>query len=99
MHVIVSDIACSRDFGGSPGRSTEHATLLTHKGALEAAPEESQRVLKEMFAFWDNVNSEDIDICEKVQVGTGAEPHAGWFQSGRPPPRVRTPPHRPPWTI
>ena len=56
---------------GRCGRSTEHATLLTHKGALEAAPEESQRVLKEMFAFWDNVNSEDIDICEKVQVGTG----------------------------
>ena len=39
-------------------------------------------MLKEMFAFWDNVNSEDIDICEKVQVGTGAEPHVGWFQAG-----------------
>jgi choline monooxygenase len=33
--------------------------------------------MKEMFDFWDNVNQEDIDVCEKVHVGTSAEAYQG----------------------
>ena len=29
------------------------------------------------FRFWDNVNTEDISICEKAQLGTGSLPYTG----------------------
>jgi len=52
----------------SPGRTLEHATLQTHAAALEAP--NASAILQEIFAFWDNVNTEDILICENVQEGT-----------------------------
>ena len=51
-----------------PGRTIEHATLLTHKDAKEAP--NADEILQEIFEFWDNVNTEDIEICETVQQGT-----------------------------
>jgi hypothetical protein len=33
--------------------------------------------LKEIFDFWHNVNMEDIEICEKVQVGTASQDYQG----------------------
>jgi len=33
--------------------------------------------MDEIFAFWDNVNSEDIGICEAVQKGTAAPVYDG----------------------
>ena len=58
-----------------PGRAVENATLLTHRDS--PAMPGADKTLEEIFDFWDNVNTEDIDICEKVQIGTGAEPYAG----------------------
>jgi len=59
-----------------PQRTVESSTLFTHDGAppaSAAAPE----VLEGMFKFWDNVNTEDIMICEKTQIGTGSAPYTG----------------------
>ena len=53
-----------------PNRTIEHATLQTHKGALEAP--DSEKILQEIFEFWDNVNAEDIAICENVQQGVSS---------------------------
>jgi len=52
----------------SPTRTIEHATLLTHKDATTAP--NADTILQEIFEFWDNVNTEDITICENVQQGT-----------------------------
>lgn len=54
----------------SPTRTTEHATLLTHCGAIDT--DDSARILQEIFDFWDTVNTEDINICENVQQGTAS---------------------------
>jgi len=54
----------------SSSRTVEHATLLTHKDALDAP--NSETIMQEIFDFWDNVNSEDIAICENVQRGTSS---------------------------
>ena len=53
----------------------EQATLITHAGAMEAP--DSQRIMDDMFAFWDNVNTEDISICEEAQLGTAAPVYGG----------------------
>jgi len=58
-----------------PENTIESAMLLSHKPAQEA--EGSKKVLEGMFRFWDNVNTEDIEICEKVQIGTNAAPYSG----------------------
>jgi len=59
----------------SVGKTVEHATLLTHKAALDAP--NSKFIMDEVFAFWDNVNTEDIGICEAVQKGTAAPVYEG----------------------
>ena len=50
----------------SPERSIERATLFTSQPALNQPG--SDDVIADMFKFWDNVNTEDITICEAVQV-------------------------------
>lgn len=52
----------------TPDRSIERATLFTSQAAL--AQPASEDVITDMFKFWDNVNTEDITICEAVQVWT-----------------------------
>jgi len=52
----------------------EHAELLVHKNA--AAPEHAETV-KEAFAFYDETNLEDIEICEAVQRGVSASDYTG----------------------
>jgi len=59
----------------SAGRTVEHATLMTHKGALSAPDAEEK--MQELFEYWDNINTEDIDICENVQKGTAAPAYEG----------------------
>jgi len=72
----------------SAERTIEHATLLTHKGALEA--EDAEAKLKETFEFWDLINSQDIEICENVQQGTSVDA----YQGGRFSFRFEEPVHR-----
>jgi len=55
--------------------STETATLMTHRAALEQPGAEA--VVAEMFDFWDGVNREDIAICEAVQAGTANTAYDG----------------------
>ena len=45
--------------------------MMSHKGALEHPDRE--KFMAEIYAFWDNVNNEDINIVEKVQIGTASE--------------------------
>jgi len=54
----------------SPTRTVEYATLQTHAAAMEAP--DASAILQEVFEFWDNVNTEDILICENVQLGTSS---------------------------
>ncbi len=58
-----------------PQRTIESSTLFTHKNA-PASSAEAPAVLEGMFQFWDNVNTEDIQICEKTQLGTASAPYA-----------------------
>jgi len=55
-----------------PTKAIESACLQTHEEAMECTT-----TLEENFAFWNNVNTEDIQICEKVQIGTKAAPYRG----------------------
>ena len=59
----------------SAGRTLEHATLMTHDGARETPNAEA--LLQETFEFWDLINTQDIEICENVQLGTSAKPYEG----------------------
>eukprot|EP00040_Diaphanoeca_grandis_P004214 m.27601 g.27601 ORF g.27601 m.27601 type:complete len:470 (-) comp15773_c0_seq1:470-1879(-) len=61
--------------GATPGETIEHATLLSNVDAL--AMENSEELLKETWLFHDNVNMEDIQICEKVHIGTSAASYQG----------------------
>jgi phenylpropionate dioxygenase-like ring-hydroxylating dioxygenase large terminal subunit len=55
-----------------PTRSFESATLFTSPEALD-----NTAMLEEIHAFWDNVNTEDISICNAVQLGTAANVYDG----------------------
>ncbi|KAL1499090.1 hypothetical protein AB1Y20_013604 [Prymnesium parvum] len=59
----------------SAGRTLEHATLMTHDGALSVPDAEAK--IEELFAFWDQINTEDIVICETVQRGIIAPAYEG----------------------
>jgi len=48
----------------SETKTIEHATLLIHKDQDENDP-----VIEKIWKYWDNVNREDIGICEEVQKG------------------------------
>lgn len=58
-----------------PERTVETATLISHQGAIDAP--NSEKLIKETYEFWDQINSEDIWICEKVQTGTSAPTYQG----------------------
>jgi len=59
----------------SAGRTLEHATLLTHDGARSAP--DADKLLQETFEFWNLINTQDIEICKNVQLGTSATPYEG----------------------
>lgn len=61
--------------GATPGQTIEKATLLTNVDAI-AAPD-AEALLHKTWLFHDNVNTEDINICEKVQTGTSASSYQG----------------------
>lgn len=56
-------------------KTVEQATLLTHKGAVDAP--DSKAILQDIYEFWNNVNTEDIGICETVQLGTENSMYTG----------------------
>lgn len=58
-----------------PNRTVENASMMSHKGALEHP--DRDKFMAEIYAFWDNVNNEDINIVEKVQIGTASEEYKG----------------------
>ena len=57
------------------GRTIETATFLSHDGAFAA--DGGEKVLQEMFEFWDLINTQDIEIVENVQQGTAAPAYRG----------------------
>ena len=48
----------------TPEKTIENALLLTHPNSKWTSDE-----LKELWSFYENVNQEDIDICERMQRG------------------------------
>ena len=73
----------------SAGKTTEQTSYLTHKGARDDF-KGGKAILDEMFAFWDQINTEDIQVVEKVHVGTSAPT----YQGGRFSFRFEEPVHR-----
>ena len=60
----------------SAGRTVEYATYMTSSEAIERTPD-SKAILDDMYAFWDQINTEDIGIVERVQEGTAAQVYTG----------------------
>ena len=60
----------------SATRTVEKVTYLTHRGAREEF-DGGKEILDEMFQFWDQINTEDIEVVEKVQCGTAAPAYNG----------------------
>ena len=58
----------------SPERTVEKAWLLAHPECTDGM---SQAAIGEVMEFWNEVNLEDVDICQKVQSGLVAEPYSG----------------------
>jgi phenylpropionate dioxygenase-like ring-hydroxylating dioxygenase large terminal subunit len=58
----------------SASRTTETAWLVSHP---ECAKDASNKEINEVLSFWDEVNLEDVSICEKVQRGLAQNPYAG----------------------
>jgi len=48
---------------------------MTHKEALSVPDVDNK--LDELFGFWDQINTEDIQICENVQKGTSTPLYEG----------------------
>jgi choline monooxygenase len=62
---------------------------LSHKAA-RFEHEDGEAILDDMFAFWDQINTEDIEVVEKVQRGTATAA----YQGGRFSFRFEEPVHR-----
>ena len=58
----------------SPGRTAEKAWLLAHP---ECTDDMSAAAVAEVMDFWNEVNLEDVDICERVQRGIAETPYPG----------------------
>ena len=58
----------------SPSRTVETAWLISHP---ECVDDMSDVAVSEVMEFWNEVNLEDVDICEKVQQGLSANPYDG----------------------
>jgi phenylpropionate dioxygenase-like ring-hydroxylating dioxygenase large terminal subunit len=60
----------------TPEKTIENALLLTHPNSKWTSDE-----LKELWSFYENVNQEDIDICERMQRGIKSSGfHQGWIE-------------------
>lgn len=55
---------------GQPGKCVERARLLVYKDV--AADKQFEEQVRGAFLFHDNVNREDLAVCEAVQKGTAA---------------------------
>lgn len=60
----------------SATKTIEHTTYLTHKAA-KFEHQGGEAILDDMFAFWDQINTEDIQVVEKVQKGTATPAYGG----------------------
>lgn len=58
----------------APGRTVETAWLMSHP---ECVDDMSGPAIEEVLDFWNEVNLEDVGICEKVQQGVEAAPYQG----------------------
>lgn len=58
-----------------PDRTVEKTWLLAHPESLAAEGAEAE--LKQLAGFWDLVNTQDIDIVERVQAGLKMNPYRG----------------------
>ena len=58
----------------APGRTMEKAWLLAHP---ECADGMSDAAVAEVLNFWNEVNLEDVAICERVQRGVAETPYPG----------------------
>ena len=58
----------------SAGRTVENAWLVAHP---ECAGDMSAAAVNEVLEFWNEVNLEDVGICEKVQQGVSQEVYPG----------------------
>lgn len=58
----------------SPTRTVETAWLMSHP---ECVDDMSGQAIDEVLEFWNEVNLEDVGICEKVQQGLSSEPYQG----------------------
>lgn len=58
----------------SPTQTIETAWLVSHNECID---DMSDVAVNEVLEFWDEVNKEDVGICEKVQQGLIANPYQG----------------------
>ena len=58
----------------APGRTVEKAWLLAHP---ECIADMSAGEIKEVLDFWNQVNLEDVGICERVQQGVSQSAYLG----------------------
>lgn len=58
----------------SPTRTVETAWLMSHP---ECVGELTAAAVDEVMSFWDEVNLEDVDICQKVQRGLMTDVYPG----------------------
>ena len=58
----------------APAKTIETAWLVSHPDCVD---DMSDRDVQEVMSFWDEVNREDVDICEKVQQGLAQQPYKG----------------------
>ncbi|KAF0696494.1 Aste57867_12750 [Aphanomyces stellatus] len=58
-----------------PTTTVEHAELFVHPNVFED-PDHKEK-LDKMWAFYDQTNQEDFNICERVQVGVKAQAYQG----------------------
>ncbi len=58
----------------APGRTVENAWLIAHP---ECAGDATEKDIAEVADFWNEVNLEDVAICEKVQRGVSLAAYPG----------------------
>ena len=58
----------------APGRTVEKAWLISHPECID---DMSDAAVREVMDFWNEVNLEDVGICEKVQQGVVNAPYQG----------------------
>ena len=58
----------------TPDKTIETAWLVAHPECIVGT---KQKTIDKVLQFWDDVNKEDVGICEKVQQGLKAEPYLG----------------------